>query len=43
VRRGLEEFVAMTGVDELMIVSAVYDHAARLSSYEILARMFEMR
>ncbi len=38
VRRGLEQFVAMTGVDELMVVSAIYDHAARLSSYELLAR-----
>ena len=28
----------LTGVDELMVVSAIYDHAARLRSYEILAR-----
>ena len=39
VRRGLEEFIAMTGVDELMVVSAIYDHAARLRSYEILAEV----
>ena len=37
VRRGLEEFIALTGVDELMVVSSIYDHAARLRSYEILA------
>jgi luciferase family oxidoreductase group 1 len=37
VRRGLEEFIALTRVDELMVVSAIYDHAARLRSYEILA------
>jgi luciferase family oxidoreductase group 1 len=37
VRRGIEEFVAQTGVDELMVVSAIFDHAARLRSYEILA------
>ena len=37
IRRGLEEFVALTGVDEVMVVSAVYDHAARKRSYEILA------
>ncbi|HEX2200161.1 MAG TPA: MsnO8 family LLM class oxidoreductase, partial [Burkholderiales bacterium] len=37
VRRGLEAFIAMTRVDELMVVSAIYDHAARLRSYEILA------
>src|SRR4030095_3557260 len=32
VRRGLDEFIAMTGVDELIVVSAIYDHAARLRS-----------
>ena len=37
VRRGLEEFVALTKADELMIVTSVYDHAARVRSYEIVA------
>jgi luciferase family oxidoreductase group 1 len=37
VRRGLEEFIAATGVQELMVVAAVFDHAARKRSYEILA------
>jgi len=37
VRAGLARFVERTGVDEVMAVSAVYDHAARLRSYEILA------
>lgn len=37
VRNGLEQFVEQTGVDELMVASAIYDHAARLRSYEILA------
>jgi luciferase family oxidoreductase group 1 len=37
VRQGLERFVAETGVDEIMVVSAIYDQAARLRSYEILA------
>jgi luciferase family oxidoreductase group 1 len=36
VRRALEEFVERTGVDELMVVSAIYDHGARLRSYELL-------
>ena len=40
VRRGLEEFVERTGVDELMVVSAIYDHAARLRSYELLAEIW---
>ncbi len=39
VRRGLEAFVALTGVDELMVVSSIYDHAARLRSYEILGEL----
>jgi luciferase family oxidoreductase group 1 len=39
VREGLELFLAETQVDELMIVTAVYDHAARLRSYEMVAEM----
>jgi luciferase family oxidoreductase group 1 len=37
VRRELEAFVEMTKADELMIVSHLYDHAARIRSYEIIA------
>jgi luciferase family oxidoreductase group 1 len=37
VRRAVGEFVNETGVDELIVASAIYDHAARLKSYEILA------
>jgi luciferase family oxidoreductase group 1 len=33
----LEAFIARTGADELMITSQVFDHAARLRSYEITA------
>jgi luciferase family oxidoreductase group 1 len=39
VRRGLRSFVAETGVDELMVVSAIYDHTARLRSYELLSEL----
>jgi luciferase family oxidoreductase group 1 len=39
VRRGLEAFVARTGVDELIVTSQIYDHAARLRSYEITAEV----
>jgi hypothetical protein len=31
------EFIERTGVDEVMIVSAIYEHAARLRSYELVA------
>ena len=37
VRDGLESFVARTGVDEIMVASAIFDQAARLRSYEILS------
>jgi luciferase family oxidoreductase group 1 len=39
VRAGVEQFREVTGVDELMVVSASYDHAARVRSYEILAEL----
>ena len=35
VGRGLEVFVAETGADELMVTSQVYDHEARLRSFEM--------
>jgi luciferase family oxidoreductase group 1 len=37
VRRGLEAFIARTGADELIVTSQIYDHAARVRSYEITA------
>jgi len=37
VRFGLERFAAWTQADELMVVSAIFDPAARRRSYEILA------
>ncbi len=37
VQQGLHDFVARTGADELMITSQIFDHQARLRSYEIAA------
>ena len=37
VRQKIEAFVERTGADELMITSQIYDHEARLRSYEIVA------
>ena len=37
VRSGLEAFVEETAADELILASAIHDHAARLRSYELLA------
>jgi luciferase family oxidoreductase group 1 len=39
VRAGLEAFVAETAADELIVASAIHDHAARLHSYELLAAL----
>jgi luciferase family oxidoreductase group 1 len=37
VRAGLQAFAERTGADELMIATQVYDHAARVRSYELTA------
>ncbi len=39
VRRGLQDFLDETQADELMVASAIHDHAARRRSYEILAEV----
>jgi luciferase family oxidoreductase group 1 len=35
----LNDFIAETGANELMVATAVYDHAARLKSYALLAEV----
>lgn len=37
VREMLPKFIERTGADEIIVVSTVYDHKARLRSYELLA------
>ena len=39
VRTGLEAFIARTEPDELIVVSHIYSHDARLRSYELLAAL----
>jgi len=41
VRRTIQDFIARTGADELIITSHIYDHAARLRSYQIAAEVRE--
>jgi luciferase family oxidoreductase group 1 len=41
VRSGLESFLELTGVDELMLTSQIFDHAARLRSFELVAAVRE--
>jgi luciferase family oxidoreductase group 1 len=38
VRKGIGAFVKRTGVDELMVTAAIFDHGARLRSFEIAAQ-----
>lgn len=41
VRAGLQAFADRTGVDEVIVASGIYDHAARLRSYAIAAEAAE--
>jgi luciferase family oxidoreductase group 1 len=39
VRAGIAAFLARTQVDELMVTAAIFDHAARVRSFEIVAQL----
>jgi alkanesulfonate monooxygenase SsuD/methylene tetrahydromethanopterin reductase-like flavin-dependent oxidoreductase (luciferase family) len=39
VRHGIDTFVARTGADELIITSQIFDHTARLKSFEITSSL----
>ncbi len=39
VHTGLSDFIDQTQADEIIVASAVYDHAARLKSYELLSKI----
>ena len=39
VRAGLDKFIEQTGADELIVSGPIYDHAARLHSFEIAAAL----
>jgi alkanesulfonate monooxygenase SsuD/methylene tetrahydromethanopterin reductase-like flavin-dependent oxidoreductase (luciferase family) len=42
VRRGLENFVATTQADELMVTANIYDHEKRKRSFAIIAEVGEV-
>lgn len=42
VRLGLDSFIRRTGADELMVTAQIFDHAARVRSFEILASVHGM-
>ncbi|KAA3439262.1 LLM class flavin-dependent oxidoreductase [Rufibacter hautae] len=41
VKEDLQKFVDQTQVDEVIVASSIYDHAARLHSYELIADFFK--
>jgi luciferase family oxidoreductase group 1 len=41
IKQGLENFLQRTAVDELMVTAAIYDHAARLHSFDLVAQVRE--
>lgn len=43
VRNGLDRVMELTDADELITVSAIYDHTARLRSFELLADLWRTR
>jgi luciferase family oxidoreductase group 1 len=42
VRRHLDRLVETTGADEVMAVTLIHSHAARVRSYELLAEAYEL-
>lgn len=43
VAAGLAQFQKETQVDELIVISHIYDHSARLKSYKIVSELFEAK
>jgi alkanesulfonate monooxygenase SsuD/methylene tetrahydromethanopterin reductase-like flavin-dependent oxidoreductase (luciferase family) len=43
VRRQLTAMAEALSIDEIMAVTIVHDHAARVRSYELLAEAFDLR
>jgi luciferase family oxidoreductase group 1 len=41
IKQGLAAFIARTGADEIMVAAQIFDHAARVRSYEIAAEVHE--
>ncbi len=41
IRQGLDEIIEETGADEIIATAQIYDHSARLRSFEIAAGVFE--
>ena len=42
VRHGIDRFIGETGVDEVILTGHIYDHSARLRSFELVAKEFAL-
>lgn len=42
VRQGIEDLLSRTGADEILVQSEIFDHRARIKSYELVARALEL-
>lgn len=40
-KQQLQSFLTQTGVDEIMVTSHIYDHQARLKSYQLFAQLIK--
>jgi alkanesulfonate monooxygenase SsuD/methylene tetrahydromethanopterin reductase-like flavin-dependent oxidoreductase (luciferase family) len=40
VRRRLREFIATTGAEEIIIASQLFEHSARVRSYELVMEVY---
>ena len=40
-RQRMREIIAETDCDELIVVSQIYEHSARLRSYELVSEIFK--
>ena len=43
IRQRLQSFVVATDVDEIMVASYIYDNAAKIKSYDLIAPLFKAR
>jgi alkanesulfonate monooxygenase SsuD/methylene tetrahydromethanopterin reductase-like flavin-dependent oxidoreductase (luciferase family) len=43
VKKGFEDLISRTSADEILVQAEIYDHKARIKSYEILAELFQIQ
>jgi luciferase family oxidoreductase group 1 len=43
VKKGFEDLISRTSADEILVQSEIYDHQARIKSYEIVSEIFQLQ